>query len=247
VLALLGAGVVGGAAVEALHHGSPATAAVLAPVAPAVARGPAASSSKPGLGRRTAAMVGGGLTVAALAAVLWMRAGDEASSRPRAAAPVPPPTARPNDSARGSAPSVEPAPPGTAGTSGPSSSATPVAAKPDAATATRPERPAADAVARARTALDRVKAAIADPDAVAATGNGDAILGDLRRILATLPNRADSVEAVYYMIETNLILDRPAAACRLLTSVRASSRGTEFEAGIDRYLADSELGCATRR
>ena len=71
--------------------------------------------------------------------------------------------------------------------------------------------------------------------------------GSLGRLLATLPTRADSVEAVYYMIETNLILDRPAAACRLLTSVRAPSRGTSFEAGIDRFLADSELGCANRR
>jgi serine protease Do len=45
VLALLGAGVVGGAAVEALHHGSPATAAVLAPVAP-----PSVPSPTPGAG-----------------------------------------------------------------------------------------------------------------------------------------------------------------------------------------------------
>jgi serine protease Do len=46
VLALLGAGVVGGAAVEALHHaGSPAIAAVLAPVAP-----PSVPSPTPGAG-----------------------------------------------------------------------------------------------------------------------------------------------------------------------------------------------------
>jgi len=82
---------------------------------------------------------------------------------------------------------------------------------------------------------------------VSATGNGDAILRDLRRLLPTLATRGDSVEAVYYMVETNLILDRPAAACRLLTSVKAPSRGTAFEAGIDRFLSDSELGCANRR
>ncbi|GAB3760442.1 DegQ family serine endoprotease [Ramlibacter monticola] len=46
VLALLGAGVVGGAAVEALHHGAaPATAGVLAPVAP-----PSVPSPTPGAG-----------------------------------------------------------------------------------------------------------------------------------------------------------------------------------------------------
>ena len=46
VLALLGAGIVGGAAVEAAHHaGSPATAAVLAPMAP-----PSVPSPTPGAG-----------------------------------------------------------------------------------------------------------------------------------------------------------------------------------------------------
>jgi serine protease Do len=41
VLALLGAGIVGGAAVEALHHGPAATAAVLPPIAPATVQSPA--------------------------------------------------------------------------------------------------------------------------------------------------------------------------------------------------------------
>jgi len=46
VLALLGAGVLGGAAVEAVHHaGTPAVAAVLAPVAP-----PSVPSPTPGAG-----------------------------------------------------------------------------------------------------------------------------------------------------------------------------------------------------
>jgi serine protease Do len=45
VLALLGAGVLGGAAVEAVHHAAPATAAVLAPVTP-----PSVSSPTPGAG-----------------------------------------------------------------------------------------------------------------------------------------------------------------------------------------------------
>lgn len=45
VLALVGAGVVGGAAVEALHHvGTPATAAVLPPIAPATAPNPSGGS-----------------------------------------------------------------------------------------------------------------------------------------------------------------------------------------------------------
>jgi serine protease Do len=44
VLALLGAGVIGGAAVEAIHHASPpATAAVLAPVQPAMVPSPSAA------------------------------------------------------------------------------------------------------------------------------------------------------------------------------------------------------------
>ena len=45
VLALLGAGIVGGAAVEAAHHiGTPATAAVLPPIAPATAPSPSGGS-----------------------------------------------------------------------------------------------------------------------------------------------------------------------------------------------------------
>jgi hypothetical protein len=65
--------------------------------------------------------------------------------------------------------------------------------------------------------------------------------------MTRLPTRADSVEAMYYLIETNLILDRPVAACRLLATVRTPSRGTAFEGSVDRYLADPELGCANRR
>jgi serine/threonine protein kinase len=100
---------------------------------------------------------------------------------------------------------------------------------------------------RARQALDRMKAALADPDAVAAAGNGTAILRDVARLLPTLSSRADSVEARYYAIETNLILDRPTDACRLLTQIRDAARGTGFEGRVERFLADTGLACATRR
>jgi hypothetical protein len=92
-----------------------------------------------------------------------------------------------------------------------------------------------------------VKGALADPDAVSAAGNGEAILQDIRRLLPRLVSRTDSVEATYYAVETNLMLDRPAEACRLLTRMRPASRGTLFEARIERFLADSALECANRR
>jgi len=66
-------------------------------------------------------------------------------------------------------------------------------------------------------------------------------------LLPRLVARQDSVEATYYAIETNLILDRPADACRLLLQVRSGSRGTEFEGRVERFLADTALGCANRR
>ena len=228
-----------------------AAAAASPPSARPVAGGaPAAAASNAGPPRRTAVLLGGGLAVAALAGVLWMRAGERASAKPPVTTAASTPTAPPNDSAGRSA-RLEPtasAPSDRVGGAGsPGESRTPGIGTPNAKAAERPAGPSADAVRRARSALDRAKSALADPDAVSAAGNGNAILGDLGRLLATLPTRADSVEAVYYMIETNLILDRPAAACRLLTSVRAPSRGTSFEAGIDRFLADSELGCANRR
>jgi hypothetical protein len=55
------------------------------------------------------------------------------------------------------------------------------------------------------------------------------------------------VEATYYEVETNLMLDRPAEACRLLTRVRPAARGTVFEARIERFLGDADLDCASRR
>jgi hypothetical protein len=105
----------------------------------------------------------------------------------------------------------------------------------------------AAAAAATRASLDRVKSALADPDAVAAAGNGPAILRDIRRLLPTLISRVDSVEATYYEVETNLMLDRPAEACRLLTRVRPAARGTVFEARIERFLGDADLDCASRR
>jgi hypothetical protein len=99
---------------------------------------------------------------------------------------------------------------------------------------------------RTRAELDRMKGALTDPDAVAAAGNGDALLQDIRRLLPRLTARSDSVEATYYAIETSLILDRPADACRLLLQVRPASRGTTFEGRVERLLGDTALGCATR-
>jgi hypothetical protein len=82
---------------------------------------------------------------------------------------------------------------------------------------------------------------------VSAAGNGAAILRDIQRLLPRLLSRADSVEATYYEVETNLMLDRPAEACRLLTRIRPAARGTEFEARIERFLGDADLDCASRR
>jgi len=98
----------------------------------------------------------------------------------------------------------------------------------------------------ARARLDDIKAALADPAAVEAAGSAPTILRTIDRVLPTLPTRADTVEATYYAIEANLILDRPGEACRLLKGVRAKARGTSFEGSIARYLADSDLGCDAR-
>jgi hypothetical protein len=105
----------------------------------------------------------------------------------------------------------------------------------------------ATAAVRARTELDRIKAALADLDAVAAAGSGNSIIRDLRRLMPALTARADSVEATYYLIETNLVLDRPREACILLARIRRPSRGSPFEAGVDRFLSDSTLACGSRR
>jgi hypothetical protein len=101
--------------------------------------------------------------------------------------------------------------------------------------------------ARIRAVLNRVKAQLNDPDAVAVSGNGDVILREIWRVLPQIKTRADSVEANYYLVETNLILDRPVVACRILARIRGASRGTSFEAGVDRFLGDPQLDCASRR
>jgi hypothetical protein len=92
-----------------------------------------------------------------------------------------------------------------------------------------------------------VKAAVADPDAVESSGTGPGLLDRLDRLMPALTNRADSVEATYYGVEVNLILDKPAAACRLLNRIRTTSRGTAYQVSVDRFLADTALACANRR
>ena len=120
-----------------------------------------------------------------------------------------------------------------------------------AATNARPEVPAtngtrrpaaADADIRAR--LDRIKAAIADPDVDVPTG--ETIIRNVRLLMRSLTTKADSVEATYYLIETNLIIDRPGEACRLLRGVRSRAQGTSFESPLERYLASTALGCDSR-
>jgi serine/threonine-protein kinase len=107
----------------------------------------------------------------------------------------------------------------------------------------RPDRPA---TRDTRATLDRIKTALADPDAVANSGTGQRLLRTIGSLMPTLTSMRDSVEATYYAIETNLILDRPAEACRQLRGIRAKSRGTSFEGPVERYLGSAELGCESR-
>ena len=102
--------------------------------------------------------------------------------------------------------------------------------------------PTSNQTTRAR--LDQIKAAIAVPDVDPATGQ--TIIRNIHQLLPALTTSGDSVEATYYLIETNLILDRPGEACRLLKGVRNRARGTPFEGSIDRYLASADLGCDSR-
>jgi eukaryotic-like serine/threonine-protein kinase len=189
----------------------------------------AASPEARPMARRSSVTKGvlAGVVIAAVGGALW-----QWSHRGGATTVLgPPAVTAPNDSVR-STPPVQPTAVGATGKSveGP----TLPSAGPAAAAATR-------------ASLDRVKSALADPDAVSAAGNGPAILRDIRRLLPKLISRADSVEATYYEVETNLMLDRPAEACRLLTRVRPAARGTEFEARIERFLGDADLDCASRR
>jgi len=191
----------------------------------------------------TKGVIAGVVIAAAGGGLLWQR-----SHRGGATVPEPPAVAAPNDTVR---PTL-PVPPTTVLMSPADSSGRVTAAAPRTPTGKSVEGPTpsgagAAAAAATRASLDRVKSALADPDAVAAAGNGPAILRDIRRLLPTLISRVDSVEATYYEVETNLMLDRPAEACRLLTRVRPAARGTVFEARIERFLGDADLDCASRR
>jgi hypothetical protein len=118
----------------------------------------------------------------------------------------------------------------------------------DTSAATSPDQPVVRprASRETRATLDELKSAVADPDAVAAAGNGATILARIDRLLPALTTRADSVEATYYAVEVNLILDKPGVACRLLNQIRSTSQGTPYKVSVDRYLADTELACASR-
>ena len=229
---------------------------------------PAAASSeprgvRPRRSRVAAGVAAGVVLVAALSALLWKQ---RDSGGERTGGGIPSATgassagARPNDSAGRQAPSL-PSPRADSQLAGGAPRVD--SAKSDSAARRASGKTTPPAVAgptdrpkggepsrldpqRVRLELDRVKAALEDQDAVAAGGTGDRILRELRRLLPSLPTRVDSVEAIRYQIETNLVLDRPAEACRLLAQVRQLSRGTDFEAGIKRFLADSELNCANR-
>jgi serine/threonine-protein kinase len=230
----------------------PASTSTVKAATPPMTRGSAVASSEgalaeavpaPRRSRAAMVLVAGALVVVAIGAALWQR-----THRAEATAPAGRTVTVPNDSTR-PAPTVQPATipaPSADSSSRVTAQAPPT---PNSGSPARPGPPVTDAGASARTraALDRVKGALADPDAVSAAGNGEAILRDIRRLLPRLVSRTDSVEATYYAVETNLMLDRPAEACRLLTRMRPASRGTLFEARIERFLADSALECANRR
>jgi eukaryotic-like serine/threonine-protein kinase len=249
----LAAATVPGVAVPTTPLRQPAAAEPTSEIVPEVTR------REPRRSPLTAAVVVGALVLIAAAGVMWNRFGRDTPSvgstsvtpndsigRARLPQPVPPAgtpdtqvasAARSADSAsvaRDPVTTREVPPAGPGGT--------------PSTTAQRSDREAnaARAAERARAALDRIKSALEDPDAVAAAGNGNAVLRDITRLLPTLTTRTDSVEATYYAVEANLILERPAEACRLLMRVRDKARGTSFEGRIDRFLGDADLGCANR-
>jgi serine/threonine-protein kinase len=215
--------------------------------------------------RSLVALVGGLVIVAAVGGWLWVRNSrgtasepsataaphqqpNESASRVGAVAPSAPPSTRVPDSQPAVAPTRDSSRAASAPTSNrPASASLGTGASPTSRP--NPTSATADATAavRARTELDRIKAALADLDAVAAAGSGNSIIRDLRRLMPALTARADSVEATYYLIETNLVLDRPREACILLARIRRPSRGSPFEAGVDRFLSDSTLACGSRR
>jgi len=122
--------------------------------------------------------------------------------------------------------------------------ASPTAARP--ARSTEGTGPGPGPARNGRAGLDRIKASLADPDAVVAAGTGQAVLRDIERLMPRLTNSTDSVEATYYAVEANLMLERPAEACRLLFRVRERARNTLFEGRIERFLGDADLACANR-
>ena len=248
-----------------------ATRPLAAPPPEVVGAVPGTQSSPRGSSRMLVGVAGAVILVAGVAAFLWRRASNTEVAGPVTPAVSLAPAARPNDSATRASGATGSAPSPVGGASSQPASARAgdstaqsavnvpttksgsekgaLAPRDSGAAKANPvgATPDAGAVARARAALDRVKSALADPDAVAAAGTGPAIIRELRQLIPTMPTRSDSVEAIYYLIETNLVLDRPDEACRLAKRVRPRARGTTFLAGVDRYLADSDLGCASRR
>jgi serine/threonine-protein kinase len=228
-----------------------------------VARGGSpGTTTRGGRSRTMAGALGGLVVVVALAGLLWKyRFGaDDSTSRsgPNSGA-----TVEPNDASRGNQTAASATNPDSAAVRQPPAAGDSAKARPDPEPASPTgektpgvpakgtengrTNPASDALttARARTELDRARDRLRDVQSVSAN-DAEVVLRDMRRLLPQLTARADSVEAIYYLIEANLQLDRPEQACRLIQQVRRPSRGTEFEANIERYATSPDLNCASR-
>jgi serine/threonine-protein kinase len=239
------------------------TSAGAAPAPPGGARGASSVTTTGGGRSRTmAGAVGGLVVVAALAGLLWKywSGADGSTSQNGSNAGA---TVEPNDASRGNQTAASASNSDSVAARQPTSASDSAKARPDPqpalptgektpgapskGTETDRSNPTSDPLTavRARSALDRAKDRLKDVQSVSAN-DAEVVLRDMRRLLPQLTARADSVEATYYLIEANLQLDRPEQACRLIRQVRRPSRGTEFEANIERYAISPELNCANR-
>jgi serine/threonine-protein kinase len=120
-------------------------------------------------------------------------------------------------------------------------------ARPPAAQPKAKDRPAAPTMSESdvRSELDRL--ASVTRNAYGLSGDvARQVIADARRLLPSITNRSDSVEAQYYMIESHLGLDQPREACRILVRIATDARGTRFADGVDNMLRSPDLGCAPR-
>jgi serine/threonine-protein kinase len=237
------------------------TSAGAAPAPQGGARGGASVTTTTGGRSRTmAGAVGGLVVVAALAGLLWKywSGADDSTSRSGSNSGT---TVEPNDASRGNQTAASASNSDSATVRQPTTASDSAKARPDPQPSTSEKTPGAPGkgietdrrnstgdpltAVGARTALDRAKDRLKDVQSVSAN-DAEVVLRDMRRLLPQLIAHADSVEAMYYLIEANLQLDRPEQACRLIRQVRRPSRGTEFEANIERYATSPELNCANR-